>query len=417
MFGLRSRASAPAVYLVMRAVVAFASGLMFTVLALMYIQVAGMDPLQLVLVGTALELAYFVFEVPTGALADTYSRRFSIVAGIAVVGMAFVVEGLLPLFAAIVLCEIGRGIGEAFISGAEDAWIAGEIGDEAIGPLFIRSHQLTAAAYLASIIASIALGSIDVRLPVVIGGTLYLGLAACLVVAMPERGFTRVASSQRSWTQLAATARDGTRAIRARPALLGLAAIAFFAGAASEGTDRLWEAHFVLDLGLPVELSPVMWLGAISFGGHLISIVATQAMRRWLLRLLTDDRRTADFLAALQAARIVSQLTFAWAPGFAVGLGAVLSQALLTSGGVMTAWTLRQIDPAVRATVLSMNGTLGAVGQVAGGPPVGLLGSTLGIRAALTASALLLVPTVALFRRAGTTQPAPVAEIAPEAAS
>ncbi len=413
MFELRSRASAPAIYLVMQVVVAFASGLMFTVLALMYIQVAAMDPLQLVLVGTAVEASYFLFEVPTGAWADTYSRRLSVVLGTAIVGLAFVGEGLLPFFAAIVVCEIGRGIGEAFISGAEDAWIAGEVGDDAIGPLFIRSHQLTAAAYLVSIIASVALGSIDVRLPVLLGGSLYVGLAAFLALSMPERGFTRVAGHQRSWAELAATTRDGIGAVRGRPVLLIIATIAFLGGVASEGKDRLEEAHFVVDLGLPVELSPVVWLGIIAFGARLISIVAVQAMRRWLLRLLTDDGRMARFLAALQAARVVSQLAFAWAPGFTLGLGAIWSQALLTSGGVMNAWTIRQIDPALRATVLSMNGTLNAVGQIAGGPPVGLLGSTLGIRAALTASALLLVPTVALFWRVGKTPRAPSAETAP----
>lgn len=400
MFDLRSRTGAPAIYLVMRTVIAFASSLMFTVLALMYIQVARMDPLQLVLVGTALELAYFIFEVPTGALADTYSRRFSIILGTAIVGCTFIGTGLLPFFAAIIVFEVARGIGEAFMSGAVDAWIAGEIGDEAIGPLFIRSHQLAQAAALVAIVASVALGSIDLRLPVLVGGSLYVGLAAMLMLAMPERGFTRVPRSERSWAQLAATTRDGAAAVRGRPVLLSIAAIAFFAGAASEGKDRLEEAHFVIDLGLPVELSAVMWLGTIAFGGRLIGIIAVQAMRRWLLRRLTDDTWMARFLAALQAAHVASQLIFAWAPGFAVGLAAVWGQALLTSGGLMSAWTIRQVDPAVRATVLSMNGTLNAVGQVAGGPPVGLVGSTLGIRAALTASALLLLPTVALFYRA-----------------
>ena len=42
---------------------------------LFMIQDAHLDALQLVLVGTTLELSAFLFEVPTGVLADTVSRR------------------------------------------------------------------------------------------------------------------------------------------------------------------------------------------------------------------------------------------------------------------------------------------------------------------------------------------------------
>jgi DHA3 family tetracycline resistance protein-like MFS transporter len=48
--------------------------LIFTVNLLYYILIAKLDPLQLVLVGTALEASVFLFEVPTGVLADSYSR-------------------------------------------------------------------------------------------------------------------------------------------------------------------------------------------------------------------------------------------------------------------------------------------------------------------------------------------------------
>jgi MFS family permease len=37
------------------------------------------NPLQLVLVGTVLELAVLIFELPSGVLADTYGRRSVIV--------------------------------------------------------------------------------------------------------------------------------------------------------------------------------------------------------------------------------------------------------------------------------------------------------------------------------------------------
>ena len=55
-----------------------------------------MSPLELVLAGTALEVAYFLFEVPTAIVADTYSRRASIVVGAVIMGLAYVATGLAP---------------------------------------------------------------------------------------------------------------------------------------------------------------------------------------------------------------------------------------------------------------------------------------------------------------------------------
>ena len=57
------------------------------------------------------------------------------------------------------------------------------------------------------------------------------------------------------------------------------------------------------------------------------------------------------------------------------------------------------IAPGVRATVLSILGQAGAVGEVCGGPIVGLVGTLRGVRTALATSAGILVPAVALYAR------------------
>ena len=77
---------------------AFLSALTFTLSMVYYVRDAGLDPLQMVLVGTTLELACFLFEVPTGLVADLYSRRLSIIIGVALIGAGFLLQGLVPAF-------------------------------------------------------------------------------------------------------------------------------------------------------------------------------------------------------------------------------------------------------------------------------------------------------------------------------
>ena len=51
----------------------------WVVMAVYLVQELHLSPLQLVLMGTAMEAAVFLFEIPTGVVADTYSRRLSLI--------------------------------------------------------------------------------------------------------------------------------------------------------------------------------------------------------------------------------------------------------------------------------------------------------------------------------------------------
>src|SRR5947209_19578645 len=101
------------------------------------VEVAKLNPLQLVLVGTMLETVAFVFQVPTGVFADVFSRRTAIIIGVFLTGAGFILEGSIPHFETILLSQVGWGIGASFISGAEEAWITGEVGEDEVGKVFL----------------------------------------------------------------------------------------------------------------------------------------------------------------------------------------------------------------------------------------------------------------------------------------
>jgi DHA3 family tetracycline resistance protein-like MFS transporter len=73
--------SAARVYLSIEFTASVFFSMMFVSMSLYEATVAGLTPLQLVLVGTTLEVSAFIFEVPTGIVADVYSRRLSIITG------------------------------------------------------------------------------------------------------------------------------------------------------------------------------------------------------------------------------------------------------------------------------------------------------------------------------------------------
>ncbi len=379
--------------------------LVWTLAPVYFVQTIGLSPLQLVLVGTSMELTIFVCEVPTGIVADLVSRKLSIVIGYLVMGAAIVFCALVAEPWAAIAAWSVWGLGYTFTSGAEDAWLADEIGVEHVQPVYLRSAQVARLTALLAIGGSVALGLVSLRLPVLAGGAVIAAVGFGLALFMPEEGFRpapreEAESALRAFT---ATGRAGARLVRQTPVLLLILAITASWGAWSEAYDRLGEAHLLRDVGLPgfAGLSFVVWFGVISAASLLLSLLVARPANR---RLATADRRRVTrILLAADVALIGAVLVFALAGAFWLALVAMLVTNTIRSlvGPLFSSWLNQSItDSSVRATVLSIASQADAVGQWTGGPAIGAVGNAFGIRAALAVGASLLSPAVILYSRA-----------------
>jgi MFS transporter, DHA3 family, tetracycline resistance protein len=402
-FVQRRSLDAFSVYLILEGSFAVFFAMIVTVNLVYQVEVARLDPLQLVLVGTTLEAVSFVGQVPTGVLADVFSRRLAVVAGMVLTGAGFVLEGSIPTFWAILLAQVIWGTGAALVSGAEEAWIAGEVGEERIGHAFMRGSQIALLGGLLGAGVSVALAGVRLNLPIVVGGGLIVALGGFLALAMPERNFLRRGEHERAtWREMSDTVRTGARLVRGSPALLTILGVAVFFGMSGEGFDRLNAAHFLKDFTLPAlgPLKPVTWFGVMAAVSTLLGIVLTEVVRR---RLDTDDHAAvARFLTATNALMIGSMIGFGLAGTFPLALGAYWGVTILrrANGPIYNTWLARSIEPSVRATVISMSGLVDAFGQIAGGPVIGLIGTAVSLRAAMVAAGAALSPALALFARA-----------------
>ena len=87
-----------------------------------------------------------------------------------------------------VVSQVLCGIFATFKSGADVAWLTDEIGEEVARPLYLQDEQLWQVGALVGIAASVALASIDLRLPIVLSGVGFFVLGVFLAVAMREEG-------------------------------------------------------------------------------------------------------------------------------------------------------------------------------------------------------------------------------------
>lgn len=391
------------VYLVLEFGAALFFSLASTVFMLYQVLVVELTPLQLVLMGTTLETTIFLFEIPTGIVADLKSRRLSVIIGYGVISVSYLVAGTFPIVWAVAFSQVLWGLGYTFTSGATQAWVADEIGEARAGQAFLRGTQAARIGALLGIPVSVGLGRIALHWPILLSGGGLLLLAGFLALTMSEEGFAPVPPGERTtWDSMLKTLHDARQVVRRQPALLTLLAIALFYGLYSEGFDRLWTPHLLEDFPVMAQgdVEPVIVFGFIRGVMLLVSVFATEIAKR---RVATDrSPPIARALMLIATLIIVSLAGFGLTHAFWIALGLywLIGGLRSVASPLHTAWfNLRIDDPQVRATMFSVVSQTDAIGEIAGGPAVGVIGNR-SIRAALVTSALVLSPVLPLYQRA-----------------
>ncbi len=376
--------------------------MIFVVASLYEATVAGLSGTQLVLVGTTVEVTILLFEVPTGIVADAYSRRVSIIIGFFLMGIGFLVEGFFPIFGMILLTQVLWGIGYTFTSGATQAWLSDEIGEENANRAFLRANQYDLAGALIGMLIAIPLGNIAVNIPILTGGFAVAGIGVLLLLFMPETGFKPASPEDRnSFQHMGYLFRKGLAAVRSRPVLLSVLGIGFIYGLYSEGWDRLWVKYLVDNFTLPhiFGMNEVAFFGFLRAAGMVLSILVTrQVAKRLDANHAPSIARAMLWITILLSAAI---FTFAFSSVLAISILAVMLVSLTRNvmEPLYTAWINQRLDSDTRATVISMSGQVDAIGQIASGPVAALISLT-SIRAAITMASLLLAPALPLIARA-----------------
>ncbi|MGM9943500.1 MAG: MFS transporter [Lysinibacillus sp.] len=369
----------------------FSIYIVFTLNAIYYVSQAGLNPLQLVLIGTIMELTVLLFEIPTGLVADFWGRKKSLVIGTFIIGAAHILEGSFPTFWAIAVGAVLWGIGWTFISGAEQAWIADELENKELDQVFLKGAQYSSLGSFIGIIVSVLLAAVfTVQIAILIAGGLLVLIAIIAAIVVPETKFVRIVRNDTtSFQQMGLAIKDGLAQIKGNSVLVGLVVITLLTGLASEGFDRLWGAHFIENFQLNEE-DAIYWFGAFFAIAFLLNIVVLKVIEAYV------KQQFATALLILNSLLVIVMLFFAFSGSFllVVLLYWVIASLREVNYPLMSVMINKRLQSKGRATALSLYGQLDALGQVAGGPLVGMIALYTSIQGGIAASAILIVPTL-----------------------
>ena len=378
----------------------------WVVTAVYLVQELHLSPLQLVLMGTAMEGAVFLSEFPTGVVADTYSRRLSLIIGYLGMGLAWMLVGAFSTAWVIIALWAVWGIAYTFTSGAWQAWLTDEVGIEKASRLFLIGARLQYVGAFVGLLWQVAIAvGWSLRAGVIAGGAVTVLCGLICIVSMPETGFRRRPRAERgsALAEMRSTAASGIRFAWAAPVILMLIGVELFMGMSSEAFDRLKEAHFLRNIGLPAvgDLDPVIWFAIFWVAGMILGFVATTFL---IKRFARHGRRiVTSGLFTLTLMEMATMLVFALTGSTWLAIAAILGVffARDLQGPLYTIWLNEQItDSSVRATVLSISGQANAIGQAVGGPVLGAIGNVWGIGTALATGACAIAPALGLYGRA-----------------
>ena len=341
-------------------------------------------------------------EVPTGVVADRYSRRLSMVLGSLVSAGAFVAFGLAGSIEILLGSYVLFAVGGALMSGADDAFLFDSLravgrADEFAAVAGRLNAVMTVGIAVFTVVGGVMVIWTPLSWPIVTSGLLSLLAAGCAwrLVEPPH---------ELSQTSFLRTGRDaGLRVLRA-PALRWVVVIA----AAVQATEILVFSTFQPIL---VSEGVAVWaLGWIAATMMLVSAAGSWSSGRFA-RTLGLDRslRLLPAAAALAVLGGASQVLWLF-PVFALAL---FSHAALRP--LVVEYLSRRVPDGERATVLSVNQLAAWVATIAITLGLGLAvdRSGLGLSLTVTSAALLAVTAGAylLWRSAGdrTARPAAAA--------
>ena len=395
-----NKLSAYKTYLLFSAITAMCFSLVATVMIVYHIEIVHLNPLQLILVGTTLELACFIFEIPTGIVADVYSRKLSIVIGGVLTGVGFILEGSISSFIFVLVAQIVWGLGSTFISGSLEAWIAEEEKNKDLDEIYIKGAQAGQIGAFIGIVLSTVIANFSVRLPIIVSGVLFIILALFLWLYMPENNFKPSAPGDlNTLKKMVYTFKSGLKFVKSKSIIMILLAVTLFYGLSSEGYDRLSNAHFLQDTTLPKlgNLSSVTWFGIFGILGMILSFIVMHFMAKNLKN--EDNRKNGKLLLCINILYISSMLIFALTRNFSLMLIAYLATNTfrIINEPIFSAWLNGHIDDNSRATVLSINGQMNSLGQILGGPIIGIIATNISVSIGIVCTSLLVAPVLVLY--------------------
>jgi MFS family permease len=362
----------------------------------LYLLSRGVDLFQANAVLAVYLITVFVFEIPTGAVADRFGRKtsflLSCVVRMAAYGLYTVADGFIDCLVA----EFVDAIGTTLASGALEAWAvdgARAEGDRRPADRMLARGQVVSRAGMlvgGILCGYLAEGGLVLPWLVCAAGFGVTAIVGALTMREAPAAHAHTGTSRFS---LARTMAVGLKGVAHAPVLRLLCVLALVDAFALMPFYILWQPHLQTAFGQ--ELSTIGWVWAF----FNMAALAGSAAVPWLLRRFAR----APVLAGAALWRGAMLAIAAVAAGFPLLVAGLVLKQISTglSEPIFAGWANEHARSEERATMLSVRSAFFTLGGAGGLLLIGLVAREAGIPLAWGLSAFLLAAVAPGFLLAG----------------
>ena len=357
---------------------------------------AHLSVFQLVFLGTVMGVTLMLSDIPAGVWADSVSRKWPLVIAHMFLGAGMVMTGLVTAFPLLLVTQVLWGLGWAFLSGADVAWVTDELDrPDLIARVLAASARWNLLGAATGMIVFGVLGwATSLATAIVVSGVAMAALGLFVATRFTEHNFTPT-REQRWSASLSIFRRGVSLARRDHEIMLVLAATMIVNGASEVG--RLFPKRLV-DLGFPQDPEPVVWFTALGILSLTLGVVALR-----IVEARIDGVGVARRIYALACfVGVLGLIVLADAPNALTGSTGVLlvsGIAFTVTRAVSVIWVNRRTTSDVRATVHSFLSQAESIGEIFGGFALAVLARATSISVALMTSGVLIACAGAMVAR------------------
>ncbi len=363
---------------------------------------AGLNIFEVFIANAVFTAGMALFEVPTGVVADTRGRRISfllsaltlIVGTLAYVGVAAIGGGLV-MFS---LAGIVLGLGYTFYSGAVEAWLVDALKATAyrgeLDVVFARAQIVFGVATLVGTVGGGLLGSIDLSVPYVVRSVFLGGAFGVGLWAMHDIGFTpRALRWSGAIGEMRKVARAGMTFGWRNPSVRLLVMVSFLDAGFFFWAWYAWQPYFLELYG-----QNAIWLSGLIAALFSVASIAGNTL---VGRIAKPGRRRTTILLGASAATTATMVATGAIQSFWITVPVFLLGAV--AGGVLQpirqTYLHQSIPTSERATLVSFDSLVGAVGSVGGQTGLGYLSQERSVPAGFVVGGLATVLALPIFSR------------------
>ena len=347
-------------------------------------------------IGVALALngaSMAIFEVPTGALADAVSRKFSVITGLVGFGVILIIMPFIANPLLLIVIFVVWGIPITLVSGAEQAWVVdnlrAEEREDLVKEYYVKYTSIrNVGGIVAALLSGIVVRFLGMDALWYINGAAVLGSVLVLVI-QKEHFERRIARIQESFKETYNNIREGARFTVHEKNVLYIMVANFFVVVGAE-LLLICSKPFLEDIGVPRE-----YFGYLTAVGA-VFCVGMPFVAKYLAGLFSNEKYYLS-LHSLVFGVLLASIILVETPVMAAFLFVIFALRQTTITPVLEPFFQGFLPRRLRATVGSFRNMVICTALLVGDFAISACADSAGSQVMLAVGGVVMLPAIVFY--------------------